>query len=224
MPQCRPADRLGLNVGVGDLEGHPDRERQVGEVGVVGRAGAVEVDSPGGARVVEPRVLQGEHRMDERPGNEHGTKSEACQQVLPVSAGTAGPEQNHPDGDQAGDRRAEYHQVSLVTAGIFPSGVGLGRLRVELPYRGPQPAAVDERQDVPSDQRRCAARASNRGDRTAGDGRAERHKQFRPGRRGFPGGRAVVRGFMWHGTRMTALFMRALASRISLGRDRITGD
>jgi S-adenosyl methyltransferase len=26
----------------------------------------------------------------------------------------------------------------------------------------------------------------------------------------------VVRGFMWHGTRMAALFMRALASRISL--------
>ena len=214
MPQCRPADRLGLNVGVGDLEGHPDRERQVGEVGVVGRAGAVEVDSPGGARVVEPRVLQGEYRMDERPGNEHGTKSEACQQVLPVSAGTAGPEQNHPDGDQAGDRRAEHHQVSLVPAGILPFGVGLGRLRVEPPYRGPHPAAVDQRQDVPPDQRRCTAAARHRGGRTAGDGRAERHQQFRPGRRGCPEGGPVVRGFMWHGIRMAALSVQNRASRI----------
>jgi hypothetical protein len=119
--------------------------------------------------------------MDEGPGHEHGDKGEACLHVLRGSTGAAGPEQHRPHGDQAGDRRAQQHQVSQVTAGILPLGVDLRRLRVEPPDGGPHPAAVDQCQDVPPDQRECAARACHRGDRTADDGRPEGHKQLGPG-------------------------------------------
>ena len=49
VPQRGPPYLPGPDVGVGDLEGHADREGQVGEVAVVRGRGLVEVDAPGTA-------------------------------------------------------------------------------------------------------------------------------------------------------------------------------
>ena len=63
VPQRGPAYLLGLDVGVGDLEGHADREGQVGEVAVVRGGGLVEVDASGVPGVVQACVSQRVHRV-----------------------------------------------------------------------------------------------------------------------------------------------------------------
>ena len=47
VPQCRPPDLLGLDVGVGDLERHADREGQVGEVAVFRGSASLKSIPPG---------------------------------------------------------------------------------------------------------------------------------------------------------------------------------
>src|SRR4029453_17877861 len=55
--------------GCGHLEGHPDGEGQVGEVGVARWRLLVEVDPASGMAVVQPRVVQGEQGLDRGPGH-----------------------------------------------------------------------------------------------------------------------------------------------------------
>src|ERR1022692_4751451 len=92
---------------------------QVGEVAIVRGAGLVEVDPPGLPGVVQARVSEGEHRMDEGPGHEDGHQRETCLQVFQVPAGMTGSDQHEPHSDQAGDRRAEQYHVRQVEAGIL---------------------------------------------------------------------------------------------------------
>ena len=47
MAECEPSHGFAREVGVGDLEGHADRQGQVGEVGEVGQRCFVEFDAFG---------------------------------------------------------------------------------------------------------------------------------------------------------------------------------
>lgn len=55
--------RLGREVSVRDLIGHPERECDVGEIAVVRSLLAVEVDATA-AQLVEVRITKGEDRVD----------------------------------------------------------------------------------------------------------------------------------------------------------------
>ena len=108
-----------------------DREGQVGEVAIVGVAGVVEVDPPGVPGVVQARVSQREHRVDEGPGQKDGDQRETCQQVLGDSAGMTYPGQDYAHGDQAGARRGEQYRICQ--GGCWGPRVGRGPL--SCPHR-----------------------------------------------------------------------------------------
>jgi hypothetical protein len=64
------AELGGAQFGVGDLEGHPDGEGQVGEVGeprLGGGVAVVEVDALTTTGVVQQRIPQCEDRVHDRP-------------------------------------------------------------------------------------------------------------------------------------------------------------
>ena len=185
---------------------------QVGEVAIVRGAGLVEVDPPGLPGVVQARVSEGEHRMDEGPGHEDGHQRETCLQVLQVPAGMTGSDQHEPHSDQAGDRRAEQYHVRQVEAGILALSVALCRLRVEPPYGGPHPPAEDHRQGVPANQRCRPACACQGSGRAGDDRRGQGHEQFRPGCRHSRGG-WIVRGFRLHGTSWQSIALNAGSAR-----------
>jgi hypothetical protein len=103
---------LGFDVGVRDLEGHADREGQVGEVAVLRGVGFVEVDPSGPAGVVQARISEGEHGMDKGPGHGHRYQRETGLEVLQAPVRMAGSDQHDPDGDQAGDRCSQQNHVS----------------------------------------------------------------------------------------------------------------
>jgi len=174
-----------------------DREGQVGEVAIVGVAGVVEIDPPGVPGVVQARVSQREHRVDEGPGQKDGDQRETCQQVLGDSAGMTYPGQDYAHGDQAGARRCEQYRICQGAAGVLASGMGRCRVRIELPYGGPHPDAEDQREDVPANQRRRAARAGHRGGRASGHSGGQGYQQLRPRCR-HPGNLRTVRRFRLH--------------------------
>src|SRR5260370_40006820 len=74
------ADLRAGDLHVGDLERHPDGERQIGEVEVRGRRAAGEHDARGAALaafpVVEVRIAQRESDVGERPGERGRAEAE----------------------------------------------------------------------------------------------------------------------------------------------------
>jgi len=75
--QCLPTGIAAVRFNVGDGVGHPDGEREVGEVAVRGWTLLVEVESP--LSVVDElleNVLEGVHRVHERPGHHRAENAE----------------------------------------------------------------------------------------------------------------------------------------------------
>jgi hypothetical protein len=72
MTQRWTTNALGREIRVRDLERHPDRQCEVGEVGVVGTL-VLEIDPSIGRRVLEPRVAKRIDGLDRRPDSPPGT-------------------------------------------------------------------------------------------------------------------------------------------------------
>jgi len=73
MLQRRRPELASLKIGVGDLIGHADRERDISEIDVGRRFGLVKTDSPDpalGAGVIQPGIAQREHGMYGKPAND----------------------------------------------------------------------------------------------------------------------------------------------------------
>jgi len=77
--QSGPADAFAGQVGVGYLKAHPDRQRQVREVQVVGRL-AAEVDPALRRAVVQPRLSKDQHAVDGDPCQSHARDRQAAQE------------------------------------------------------------------------------------------------------------------------------------------------
>ena len=111
-----PPDPDGAQVGVGDGEGHADREGEIEEVAVgrvvVGRiVGVVEVDAAGLG--VEPvsGVTHRIHDVDEQPSRAHGGQSEEAFHGLGI--GPLARAREHPHhAEEAGGRPREDDHVS----------------------------------------------------------------------------------------------------------------
>jgi len=81
MPQSRCPNLGALQVRIGDLERHPDRQGQVGEVTVTGLLGLllIEIDPADRIEVVELRIAQGEDRVHGKPGHRDAHQAQARQ-------------------------------------------------------------------------------------------------------------------------------------------------
>ena len=104
--QGDPAHASCRQAGVRHLERHPDRQRQVREVAVVGGL-AAEVDAALGLAVVEARVAEGVHRVHRRPRERDAHHGQQRQQAAIRSGRGAGLREREPHHNKAGGARGK---------------------------------------------------------------------------------------------------------------------
>src|SRR5664280_8735 len=80
MNEGNPPYRLGSQIRIRYLEGHPNGQRQVGKVQICRGVIFIEIDSAYRPGIEAARVAQREHRMDYRPRQRHAQYSQ-CNQV-----------------------------------------------------------------------------------------------------------------------------------------------
>ena len=104
MAQRQAPELRGLEVGVGDLEGHADREREIAEVRVRRTGGSVELDptlTTVGRAVVEAGVLQREDRVHQQPRDDDRSGSDAHLDVLHMAMRVVALHDRDRDGTKA---------------------------------------------------------------------------------------------------------------------------
>src|SRR4051794_6425848 len=95
------ANALAHEVRVRDLERHPDREGEVGEVPVVGSLVSRELDAARRRAVVDARVAEDKHRVHRRPREPHAQERERGEQTARGSDAVTSLVQGEPHGHQA---------------------------------------------------------------------------------------------------------------------------
>ena len=88
MVEGNAAQALSGEIGIRNLEGHPDRQSEIREVPVVGHL-VMEVDPAFRRAVVEPRVAKDKHGVHRRPCKRDAPEGERRQKAAPRSAGVA---------------------------------------------------------------------------------------------------------------------------------------
>ena len=136
------AEAIRLEVGVRDLEGHPEREREVREVAQARRLGAAELDAALGWGVVELGVAQRVDGVHNDPGEGDGDHAQRCQQDLFGSVALGRLAKHDPDRREARDRRRLDEQIRDRPGGIDAHGGARGGHSVARPDCHPHPGRL----------------------------------------------------------------------------------
>ena len=121
MVQSDPTHTLCGQRGVGHLEGHPDSQRQVREVGVVGGF-AAEVDPALGLAVVEPRVAQDMDRVHRRPRERDAPYGQRGEQAAGGSGSVARLRKRECHGHETRGARADQDALRGDGRGVLGAG------------------------------------------------------------------------------------------------------
>lgn len=156
MAQCCSPNLVGLQIGIGDLKGHPDSECKVGKFEVGGFVVLIEIDTAVSIAVVQAGVAEGEKGMDEEPRQNNAGDGKSGEEIFATAVSVFG--LNEYEGHRSKARGAGKHQkyIAGAAAGVFPSGMMRCACGVESAHAEPHPEEIDQtRSRPPSDRGIC---------------------------------------------------------------------
>lgn len=167
MAQSRTPNRLGGEIGVGDLEGHANREGEISEVPVIGSIGLVEVNSAWFILIVEARVVEREDGVHAEP-TKHDADQSDCQEVrLRRTVSTSCSHQGEGDGRQNRDSGYDHEEIGYAPTRVKSSSSTLRGLGFQMPNGQPCNKQEDACRDVPADKRGSLSQGEERGNNAA---------------------------------------------------------